>query len=129
MTTHFSPQAGAQELVAYACPLCGRDSARTELDAPPFCRPCGQCAMIEVKREPYTQEAFFRRVRRVADRIMENLEETYTTHRRKNPYDDDGELLLLTALAQGQGVQRMVRRVIRWRAGEERARWDLPEHL
>lgn len=92
-----------RELVTYWCPLCQKESCRTDA-VEAFCYGCSTAeGLQEVKREPLNHESVVGRMQAAADRAMQALQESYGSE-----LSDAEELQLLKALAAGQELQKKI---------------------
>ena len=86
-------------MVTYLCLKCNIDSARTEID-PPECFGCGNMeieTMQILEKKKITAEVMAERLKKVTDRMMENLKGAYFAGKDdpNGDFDEDQMLKLL----------------------------------
>lgn len=98
-------------MITYFCPRCSMDSGRTELDGP-YCFFCQRTdGLTELKREPMSPEAVFERIKRSADRMVDNLRKAHGIAEEDWPKNEKEEMMLLEALAKGQDLQKSLEKI------------------
>ena len=83
-------------MVTYLCLKCNIDSARTELD-PPECFSCGNMdaeTMQILEKKKITAEVMAERLKKVTDRMMENLKGAYFAGKEDPNVDFDEDQML-----------------------------------
>lgn len=83
-------------MVTYLCLKCNIDSARTELD-PPECFSCGNmdAALMQIlEKKKITPEVMAERLKKVTDRMMENLKAAYFAGKDAGDPDFDENQML-----------------------------------